>query len=485
MRACILFLLILFSPCSLAAFWPVYWELGGEKNLLGPLISYERKDDRTHVTFRPLLSSYDSPGTYSILFPLGKSTEEKAYFAPVYMRHSSANAYDVTLFPFFYGKTAEKSYGGVFPFYGTLYHRFRRDEIGFALWPLYSYSTGEGTTRTNILWPFFSFYRGRQEGFKLGPLYGRRRVGDERRSSFVLWPFFIKDEKNLNGDNPQKSFWAFPFYMQTTSPHSSFYAVMWPLFTYMRVQDRTEIKAPWPFFSSTTGKEESGFSSWPIYSHSRVGKDEVTYVLWPIYKETTRYPGESKWTQKRILIIDKYETDDRGTFFNICPFFEYRRGSAETVFFFPSIIPWRNAGFDRIIRPLLTLYDYRKKGDKTMTNLLYGFYTKEQEGDLWKRRFAFLLEVEREPGGMGFEVLSGLFGLNSSRMKIFYVPVSRDKAGAAASIDDRREGLTGPAGAQQVADGGNSQDKGDPVQGGAEGPQDDVRDLPRPEAASP
>jgi len=169
-------------------------------------------------------------------------------------------------------------------------------------------------------------------------------------------------------------------------------------------------------------------------------------VLWPIYKETERYPGERKWTQKRILIIDKYETDDRGTFFNICPFFEYRRGSAETVFFFPSIIPWRNAGFDRIIRPLMTLYAYRKKGDKTTMNLLYGFYTKEQEGDLWKRRFAFLFEVEREPGGMGFEVLSGLFGLNSNRMKIFYVPVSRDKAGAAASVDDRMEGAIGAGG---------------------------------------
>ncbi|MGD0486926.1 MAG: hypothetical protein ABSB94_07015 [Syntrophorhabdales bacterium] len=446
MRACILFLLILLSPCSLAAFWPVYWELGNEKNLLGPLISYETKDNETHVTFQPLLSSYDSPGAYSILFPLGKSTGEKAYFVPIYMRHSSEHAYDVTLFPFFYGKTAERSYGGVFPFYGRLYHRFRRDEIGFALWPLYSYSIWEGTTRTNILWPFFSFYRGRQEGFKLGPLYGRRRVGDERRSSFVLWPFFIKDEKDLNGDNPQKSLWAFPFYMRTTSPHSSFYAVMWPFFTYMRVQDRTEIKAPWPFFSSAKGKEESGFSLWPIYSHSKAGKDEVTYVLWPIYKETERYPGERKWTQKRILIIDKYETDDRGTFFNICPFFEYRRGSAETVFFFPSIIPWRNAGFDRIIRPLMTLYAYRKKGDKTTMNLLYGFYTKEQEGELWKRRLAFLLEVERAPGGIGFQVLSGLFGLESGRVKIFYIPISRDKAGAAASVDDRMEGAIGAGG---------------------------------------
>jgi hypothetical protein len=335
------------------------------------------------------------------------------------------------------------------------------------------------------VWPLFSYYHGRQEGFKLGPLYGQRRVGDERRSSFVLWPFFIKDEKNLNGDNPQKSLWAFPFYMQTTSPHSSFHAVMWPFFTWMRVGDRTEIKVLWPFFGRTTGKEESGISAWPIYSYSRVGKDEVTYVLWPIYKESERYPGERKWTQKRILIIDKYETDDRGTFFNICPFFEYRRGGGETVFFFPSIIPWRNAGFDRIIRPLMTLYEYRKKGDKTTTNLLYGFYTREEEGELWKRRLAFLFEVGRAPGGMGFQVFSGLFGLDGSRAKIFYIPISRGKGGDAASIDNRGEGLSAPEVSRQVADDRNSEDKRDQVQGGAKALEDDVRDLPGPEAASP
>jgi hypothetical protein len=94
----------------------------------------------------------------------------------------------------------------------------------------------------------------------------------------------------------------------------------------------------------------------------------------------------------------------------------------------------------------MTLYAYRKKGDKTTMNLLYGFYTKEQEGELWKRRLAFLLEVERAPGGIGFQVLSGLFGLDSTRVKIFYIPISRDKAGAAASTDERTEGAIGAGG---------------------------------------
>ena len=352
------------------------------------------------------------------------------------------------------------------------------------LWPLYSYSVWEGTTRTNILWPLFSFSHGRQEGFKLGPLYGRRRIGDDRLSSFVLWPFFIKDDKDLDTDNPKHSLWVVPFYMQTISPKSSFYAVMWPFFTYMRVPERTEVKAPWPFFSYGTGKEEKGFSAWPIYSHWFSGKDEATYALWPVYKETERYPGDAKWTQKRVLLINKYETDNRGTFFNICPFFEYRRGPAGTDFFFPSIIPWRDPGFDRIVRPLMTLYEYRQRGDKKTVNFLYGFYTKEQQGDYWKRRLAFLLQVERAPAGIGLELLSGLFGLDRNRVKLFYISVSRHNAANPLPADGRNGGLDA-AGLKQTADGSDDKDKRDPVQGSSETAEDDVRDLSGEQAYAP
>jgi hypothetical protein len=429
MHRVLLFLSILLFPGSLLAFWPFYWELDGQQNFLGPLVSYEEEAGQTHVLIRPLLSAYDSPRTYTFLFPLGKSTEEKSYFFPFYTSHKGEGQHDFALFPFFYGETHDRSYGGVFPFYGKLYNRFGRDEIGFFLWPLYGYSKGDGFTRTNVIWPLFSFYSGFQEGFKIGPLYGQRRWGRERKSMFVLWPFFIRDERGLDTDHPMRSYWAIPFYMQTKSPQSSFYAVLWPFFTYSRVNDRTEVKAPWPVFSLISGKEESGFSMWPIYSYSRTEKDEVTYVLWPVYKETDRYPGDGKWTEKRVLLLDKYIIDDRGTFLNVWPFFEYRSAHENRTFFFPSLLPWRNNEYDRIIRPMLTLYEQRKTGDSVVTNLLYGLYTKEQEGENWKRRFAFLFEAKREPGGMGFQLLSGLFAIDSTRIKVLYIPIRRAAGG--------------------------------------------------------
>lgn len=437
MRRLLPLLVILLFPGTVSAFWPISWELDGQKNFLGPLVSYENEGGQTHVTIRPFLSSYDSPATYSLLFPLGKSTPEKSYFVPFYMGHEEGSEHDDSLFPFFWGETeGGKSYGGVFPFYGKLYNRFRRDEIGFFLWPLYGYSKGDGTTRTNLLWPFFSIYQGKQEGFKIGPLYGQRRWGSQRRSTFVLWPFFIKDEKGLDTDEPSRSVWVIPFYMQTKSPHSSFYAFLWPLFTSTRVNDRYEVKAPWPVFSYASGGKEEGLSFWPLYSYSRTGKDEVTYVLWPIYKGADRYPTEDeKWTETRILLLDKYTIDDRGKFLNVWPFFEYRSKDEERTFFFPSILPWRNNDYDRIMRPLITLYEYRKTDEKVVTNLLYGLYTKEQQGDDWKRRFAFLFEVKRDPEGMGFQLLSGLFAVDATRIKLFYIPIKRGPAPDHAADD--------------------------------------------------
>ena len=424
----VLSILILLLPGSLFGFWPLYWELDGQKNLLGPLISYGEENGGTHVTVRPLLSSYDSPRTYSFLFPLGKSTEESAYFVPFYSRHkSSADKYDVSFFPFFHGQDGERSYGGVFPFYGKLYNRFGKDEIGFCFWPIYGYSQANGTLKTNVVWPLVSFYSGYQEGFKLFPFHGQRRYGDERKSMFVMWPFYIRDERGLNTDEPSTSTWVVPFYMHTESPSSEFYSVLWPFFTYTRVRDRVEVKAPWPFFSYSSGEEEQqkSFALWPIYSHSRSEKDEVTHILWPIYKETERYSGDEKWTETRVLLLNKYAVDDRGTFLNVWPFFEYRASDEKAEFFFPSILPWRNRGFDRIIRPLLTLYEYRRSGDKIVSNLLYGFYTKEQKGDTWRRRLAFLLDIKRDEAGFWFQVLSGFFEVDSKRFRVFYIPIKR------------------------------------------------------------
>lgn len=88
---------------------------------------------------------------------------------------------------------------------------------------------------------------------------------------------------------------------------------------------------------------------------------------------------------------------------------------------------------------MLTLYEFRKAGKKTVSNFMYGLYTKEEEGETWKRRLAFLLEVKREPEGMGFQVLSGLFGLDARGVKVFYIPIKRKQAEEQAREQPREQ----------------------------------------------
>ena len=376
---------------------------------------------------RPFLFSYDSEegGTYNYLFPFGKVTPEKSYFIPIYLSKRSETESDTSFLFFFGGKSSRGSYGGFFPFYGKLYNRFAKDEMGFVLWPLYSYSHDEGAKKTDVLWPFFTFYGGTDKGFKTWPIYGNHERPGVRKQQFVLWPVFFIEEKNLDTDEPVHSFFAIPFYLHSTSRTREYQAVLWPFFTHAKDSEKEKWDMPWPFYSKTIGEETKGYSFFPIISKTTKGNDRSFSFLWPLYAESEWYVKDELFLQRSVIAINRYVEDDRGTFFNIWPFFEYREKNKESAFLFPSLLPVREQGINRIIKPLITLYERKNKEDKSITNVLYGLYTHEKAGEMWKARFAFLLTLKKDQDGPGFELLSGLFGIDEKRIKIFFIPIKR------------------------------------------------------------
>ena len=60
-----------------------------------------------------------------------------------------------------------------------------------------------------------------------------------------------------------------------------------------------------------------------------------------------------------------------------------------------------------------------------MVSLLYGLYTREDNGENWRTRFAFLFAMKKDKGKIGFEILSGLFGLDDEYVKVFFIPIKR------------------------------------------------------------
>jgi hypothetical protein len=426
----LLFIMFLFFPSTLWAVWPLSWELDGEKRFLGPLISYDEENQEKHLVIRPFLFSYDSEegGTYNYLFPLGKVAPEKSYFVPFYLSKQNETESDVSFLLFFGGRSKKGIYGGFFPFYGKLYNRFARDEMGFVLWPFYSYTQDEGASKTNLLWPFFTFYGGADKGYKVWPIYGNHERPGVRQQQFYCWPVFFKEEKDLDSDEPVHSFFAIPFYLHSVSRTKEYKSVLWPFFTHAKDSDKEKWDMPWPFYSKTIGEETKGYSFFPVISKMIKAQDRSFSLLWPLYTESQWYVKDQRFLQRNVIAINRYIEDDRGTFLNVWPFFEYQGKDEKSEFLFPSVLPFRDRGLNRILKPLITMYEQKKSEDKSVTNVLYGLYTHEQTGRTWKSRFAFLLTLKKDKDGAGFEFLSGLFAIDKRRIKVFFIPVQRSTA---------------------------------------------------------
>ena len=426
----LLSLLVLFS-CTSCAIWPIAWEFNDEKRFLGPLVSYQSRNDSDHFTFRPLLSSYDSndEGVYNFLYPLGHSRKDHSYFIPFYRSKQFDEDSDTSFTLIFWGKSKKQgSYGGVFPFYGKLYDRFAKDEMGFFMWPLYSYTKTDDTTKTNIIWPIFSFYDGAETGFKAFPFYGERKRAGVKESRFFLWPAFISEQRNLDTDEPVDIFYAFPFYLQATSKSMVSYEVMWPLFSYLKNNDKKEWGLFAKLFSVTEGEQNTGYSFFPFVSYEKKDRDTRLNLLGPIYRESEWYVQDEKFFQRRVAVINRYIEEKDKTFLNVWPLFEYSSEKKDYSFLFPSFLPFRIMEFNRIIKPLYTLFEHRMEEGKTKTNILYGLFTQETSGENWRTRFAFLFEVKKEKDNIGFEILSGLFGFDKEHVKLFFIPIKRNSS---------------------------------------------------------
>jgi hypothetical protein len=147
--------------------------------------------------------------------------------------------------------------------------------------------------------------------------------------------------------------------------------------------------------------------------------------LGPLYHESEWYVRNERFFHRRVAVVNRYFEEKDKSFLNVWPVFEYTSEKEDYSFLFPSFLPFRIDNFNRIIKPLYTLYEKRKEGGKDMVSLLYGLYTREEIGENWKTRLAFLFEMKKDKGKIGFEILSGLFGLDNEKVKIFFIPIKR------------------------------------------------------------
>ncbi|MFH1625593.1 MAG: hypothetical protein ABID54_10650, partial [Pseudomonadota bacterium] len=216
-----------------------------ELDAVGPFFTFQSKPKQEEYGFRPFFYVRKKKEEHfkeiEYLYPLGKyrkTDQERVFqFIPLFSSHKdlteeTKKPSDFGFFPVFWGKDENgESYGGLFPLYGRLKHRFGKDQIRFVLWPIYSDSKEENTWTYNILWPIFSYTTGGGEsGFRVWPLYGRQEKEGEYSKYFALWPIFFFQKTDLDTDNPQTFKAVFPLFVDSSSPERDSTTFLWPFF---------------------------------------------------------------------------------------------------------------------------------------------------------------------------------------------------------------------------------------------------------------
>ncbi len=439
--------------------WPLFFyqessdKSARELELFGPLIYSYRTPKESATAFRPFWAEVKGPDQYDFYFlsPLGHYQQGKDYsrlrfipFISVDDNHSKKKHFRSFLL-YFWGESPQgQKYWGFFPFYGTLYDFFGKDEIKFYMWPVYIRSRIDENISRTYFWPFYN----RTDGptlyqRKFWPIYGVRIKKDFYERKFFLWPFFgyLKWREGEDSFAERKMF--FPFWIQEKSPNFRRYTLLWPLFRYYRNEktDTTRLDLPRPFFTFGEGKNppyhERKF--WPLLGHRKIEDSDYHFFLWPFflfYRDILCLcPKKIYQNESRVLLFSRFTRikDENGKIYyefgRLWPLAEHmRREDGSKVFFIPAIIPFHHEGIDRTIAPLLKLYEYIRFPDgTTRSKALWGFYRHDCTKDKKILELAFLLSYETRKDGFNFQLLNGLFGFgkrhNDWHLKLLFLSI--------------------------------------------------------------
>ncbi len=438
-------------------------------DLLGPLISARKTPTRNEFIFRPLFywlsDTSEQYKEFAFLYPFSvyrRDSESTRFQALLYiltyktqLTESGFKEKEFALFPLFFAKRAEQpgdSYFAFFPLFGSMKNKFTKDEIKFALFPVFLRTKKDGEVNTSILWPLFAYYRGGgQQGFRLWPLFGyRKRERDNLDEKFALWPLFASKHRTFYGQEIN-ALSLFPFYSTVNSQNRSVTTYLWPLFNHPvdRKRGYWRWDAPWPLFNITrsTGEGEHKLKSqtrfFPLYSQSRERQDRDGFILWPLYRYSEEVYGNYKRRKDTVLLflyfdireIPIAEGGKSRRRLSFWPLFTYERdGEGYSSFRFLSLFgPFlhRMPGLERTYAPFWTLYSWRKYKDGTReSSFLWNLYKRRstEQGTWIKSQFIIpLFSYKNFEKERGFSLLGGLFGYSddgsTKKIKFLYIPI--------------------------------------------------------------
>ncbi len=480
---------------------------GTRTEAAGPFFNTEESGAQDGWAVPPLLSSVHDRDTDSREFDLLYPIVTYDRFGPEYRwqflqllsfsgggLQSGATKDRFTLFPFYFQqRSAEtnQNYTALLPLYGTLKNRLFRDEIHFVLWPLYVKtvrSPGFGTvgagdllslnpswakarrgdiTTYNFVAPIFHLRYGEGlRGWQFWPLAGHElKVATTRTNawgdpeflpghekSFILWPFWLSEQREIGTTNTSDFFASLPFYTSFRSPLRDSTTYFWPFglsLTDDRAKKYHEVGFLWPVFAYARGEGKTTTRFWPLFGNSHNDILESNFYLWPLYKYNRLHSDPLDRERTRILFFLYSDTRQLNTLtkkaarrVDCWPLFTRTRnfdGSSRLqILALLEPILANNKSIERNYSPLWSIWRAEKnaKTGAASQSLLWNLYRRQVGAD----------------GSRKTSLLLGLFQHRKSSegtsLRVFYFPLQRPHAQRAAAVDSENQMAHLPAGAK-------------------------------------
>jgi len=432
-------------------------EPGHRTEAAGPFYYSEEKESDQTLAFPPFFSVYKNSGVNSgeidVLYPFLTHeyyTDEWRWQFFQLLSFAGGQQPDdfrtrqTTVFPVYFKQRSldtNLNYTAVMPFYGHLQNRLFRDKIFFVMFPIYGQSQKKDIITDNYFYPFVHVRNGDGlHGWQVWPFAGAEHkeittetngFGDVttipgHEKSFVMWPFWLKQNLGIGTANPETFRASIPLFAVTRSPNRDATSVMWPFFTWVDERERKyhEWEGPWPFVIFARGEGKTTSRVFPLFSQSHNQSLESDSYLWPLYRYNRTHSDALDWRSTRILfylyvgVTEKnVQTGAQKLRRDVWPLFAWRRdfnGNTRLQIFAPleSVLS-NNRGIERNWSPIWSVWraEDNPQASRSSRSLLWNLY-----------------RYDEEPGHKKTSLLFGLFQYQSEgekgRLRLFYLPLS-------------------------------------------------------------
>lgn len=413
-----------------------------ETRWIGPLVRVRKTREGSTVAVHPLVHSQpDREGDREegrdtlIAWPLSRhriDPERSRFHILPFVMHRTQKLADgirrsFLLFPLFYSASnpGRPNSLAVFPLFGRVYDILGREEIRFALFPLYFETRIASRRSWNVLWPFFGWSRSDHgSGMRFWPFFAHRQKEGEHERTNILWPFFHAHRDRLSTSRPSELLFFFPFVGSNRAEGYSHITLLWPFFGFINddVDDIHVTHAPWPILQWGHTPKWKRFRFWPFYGSFDSDQLRNRFYLWPIFwkrhEKTPMYERDS-FLALPFFRNRRYEahTGDRLREVHCWPLGSYERFDSPTqpsrsLVSIPDLNPFKEMHeIDRLYSPLWTVYRHETYDTSGEAEFFFGAVRNRWNDEVEHFSIPWLYGSRKERGGrVDRSLLLGLLG---------------------------------------------------------------------------